>query len=207
VQVAAADSSDLLARAQAGDAESFCALCRVHETRLLRQALQLCGDAMLAEDLAQETLFAAWKSIGRFDERCQFFTWLCAILLNRYRNVLRLTLRQKRPVTFSALADSETDSAQRRLENVADTNPSPAQLAEQAEQTAFVRRCLERLPTKQREVVYLRFYVNDSLEGIAAALNCSTGTVKSRLYHALEKLRRMKSIRPETQNAEISTGT
>jgi RNA polymerase sigma-70 factor, ECF subfamily len=189
--IAVSEAPDLLAQAQRGDAESFCALCRVHETRLLRQAAQLCGDTTLAEDLAQETLFAAWKSIQRYNQHCQFFTWLCAILLNRYRTVRR----QKRPMAFSALHEPEGQSARRMLENVEDTDLSPAQMTERAEQRLFVRRCLESLPAKHREVIYLRFYVHDSLEEIAAALNCSTGTVKSRLYHALEKLRRMKEMK------------
>lgn len=198
MEAAPPDLSALLTRAQRGDAESFCALCRLHETRLLRQALQLCGDVMLAEDLAQETLLAAWKSMRRFNARCQFFTWLCAILLNRYRTVLR----QKRPIALSALNYSEGEGARRRLENFADEIPSPSELTAQAEHTAFVRRCLDSLPPKQREVIHLRFYVNDSLEGIAAALNCSTGTVKSRLYHALEKLRRMKTMQPGREDAD-----
>lgn len=191
VQIAVPDAPDLLARARRGDVESFCALCRAHETRLLRQALQLCGDAGLAEDLAQETLVRAWKSIQRYNECCQFFTWLCAILLNRYRTVRK----KKQPIALSALHDFESQSAQQVLENVADANPSPAELTEQAEATSLVQRCLEDLPAKQREVIYLRFYVNASLEEIAMALRCSTGTVKSRLYHGLEKLRRMKAIK------------
>lgn len=52
-----------------------------------------------------------------------------------------------------------------------------------------------KLPKKHRDVVYLRFYVDNSLEGIAAALNCSVGTVKSRLFHALEKLRKMGGMK------------
>ena len=51
-----------------------------------------------------------------------------------------------------------------------------------------IQRCLDRLPAKQREVIQLRFFVDDSIEGIAVALDCSVGPVKSRLFHALEKL-------------------
>jgi RNA polymerase sigma-70 factor (ECF subfamily) len=79
----------LLDQARAGDAEAFGEICRVHGTRLLRQAVALCGNLTLAEDLAQDTLVEAWKCLRRYNGRCQFFTWLCAILLNRYRNVLR----------------------------------------------------------------------------------------------------------------------
>jgi RNA polymerase sigma-70 factor (ECF subfamily) len=62
------------------------------------------------------------------------------------------------------------------------------------EEAALVRRCIEALPPKHQQVILLRFYVDDSLDGIAAALGCSVGTVKSRLFHALDKLRAMQAL-------------
>jgi DNA-directed RNA polymerase specialized sigma24 family protein len=55
-------------------------------------------------------------------------------------------------------------------------------------------------------VIYLRFYVDDSLEGIAAALGCSLGTVKSRLYYALDKLREMSALNAQSVNVKTKTG-
>ena len=185
VETEAASSPDQLQRAQSGDAEAFCEYCRPHEARLLRQAMAVCGDVALAEDLAQDTLVEAWKCIRRYNGRCRFFTWLCAILLNRYRNVRR----QKRPVPFSALHVGELENARDAIESVADTSPQPDHAAQEVERDAVLRRSIEQLSAKHREVIHLRFFVDDSLESIAAALNCSVGTVKSRLFHALERLR------------------
>src|SRR5436190_18900351 len=84
-----ADAGELLAAARAGDAEAFAELCRSYEARLVRQAVALCGNASIGEELAQETLVEAWKFLRRYDGRCRFFTWICAILLNRFRNLLR----------------------------------------------------------------------------------------------------------------------
>jgi RNA polymerase sigma-70 factor (ECF subfamily) len=190
VQIETTDSRSLLAQAQQGDAEAFCELCRVYEARLLRQATALCGDATMAEDLAQDTLFEAWKCIGRYNGQCQFFTWLCAILLNRFRNVLR----EKRPVALSSLSASGQDGVEGLLDNLADHGSRPDQMTEASERAAFLRECVWKLPARQREVIHLRFYVDDSLEGIAAALGCSVGTVKSRLFHALQKLRMMNGF-------------
>ncbi len=189
------ETPDLLARARAGDMAAFGEICRVNETRLLRQAMSLCGNESLAEDLAQDTLVEAWKCLHRYHGRCRFFTWLCAILLNRYRN----TLRQKRLVPFSALAGEDEPAWEHRLHQLPDANHPPDEAAQSREQAALVRACVEALPPKHQQVIYLRFYVDDSLEGIAAALGCSLGTVKSRLFHALDKLRAMNALVAQAQ--------
>lgn len=185
-----AHSPDLLARAQAGDAEAFCSLCRCYEARLLRQAVSLCRDVALAEDLAQDTLLAAWKSIRRYNGRCQFFTWLCSILFHRYHNSIRV----RRAFPFSLLGPSDRDKTEHFLESLPDAAPKPDENAAVNEKARLLHASLNKLSDKHREVIYLRFYVDDSLESIAAALNCSLGTVKSRLFHALEKLRSMDEI-------------
>jgi len=201
VEIEAPDTRNLLDLAQAGDAEAFGAICRVYETRLLRQAMTLCGDAILAEDLAQDTLVEAWKSLRRYNGRCQFFTWLCAILLNRYRNVLRGN--RFRPTSPPGGQDQEALEPQTNL-------PDPAALPDQAierrEQALLVRQCVQSLPARHQQVIYLRFYVDDSLEGIAAALGCSVGTVKSRLFHALEKLRKMNAFSPQLSDFNTKGG-
>ena len=199
VELEASDRRSLLDRAQEGDTEAFGEICRAYETRLLRQALTLCGDATLSEDLAQDTLVEAWKCLRRYNGRCQFFTWLCAILLNRYRN----TVRQKRPISFSSLAADHEDVA--NLEKLPGHDSSPDHAAELREEAALVFQCVETLPTKHQEVIYLRFYVDNSLEGIAAALGCSVGTVKSRLFRALEKLWGMNAL--QSANVETKVGS
>jgi RNA polymerase sigma-70 factor (ECF subfamily) len=75
-----------------------------------------------------------------------------------------------------------------------DIESAPDRAAERSEHAALIRGCVERLPAKHQQVIYLRFYVGDSLAGIAAALGCSVGTVKSRIFHALERLRNMKLL-------------
>src|SRR5438552_7598355 len=202
VEIEAPDTRSLLDEAQAGDVEAFSEICRVYETRLLRQAIALCGDAALAEDLAQDTLVEAWKCLRRYNGRCQFFTWLCAILLNRYRN----TVRAKRPVPLSSLAGHDRKQFQNSLDNLADQDSAPDQAAQLREQAILVRNCIQALPTKHQQVIHLRFYVDDSLEGIAAALGCSVGTVKSRLFHALDRLRGMSALNAQSVNLKTNVG-
>ena len=192
MEMEAPDTRSLLELARAGDTGAFGEICRAYETRLLRHAQGLCGNGSLAEELAQDTLVEAWKSLRRYNGRCQFFTWLCAILLNRYRN----TLREKRPVPLSSLTGNDQVVVETHLASWADHHSHPDLTAQAREQAGTIQACLAALPPKHQQVIYLRFYVDDSLEEIAGALGCSVETVKSRLFNALEKLRRMNALGP-----------
>jgi RNA polymerase sigma-70 factor (ECF subfamily) len=203
VDVEPPDLRNLLALARAGDAEAFGEVYRVHATRLLRQAMALCGNAALAEELAQDSLVEAWKCLRRYNGRCEFFTWLCAILLNRYRNSIRST----RFAPVSTIGSREQDEFADAVGKLPDHGSLPDEAAQLHEQTALIRQCIDSLATKHQQVIFLRFYVDDSLEGIAAALGCSVGTVKSRLFHALEKLRGMKAMNAQFVNFKTKDWT
>src|SRR5208283_2838608 len=135
------ETRSLLDQARAGDAEAFGEICRVHGTRLLRQAVALCGNPTQAEDLAQDTLVEAWKGLHRYNGRCQFFTWLCAIALNRYLNVLREN--RLRPAATPGARDQDEFDKQT---NLPDHAALPDQIVELREQAGLVRQCIQALP-------------------------------------------------------------
>ncbi len=139
VEIESREPEGLLRRARDGDAEAFGEICRMHETRLLRQAMTLCGNTAQAEDLAQDTLVEAWRGLRRFNGRCQFYTWLCAILLNRHRSFVR----KKRATPFSWFAGSEP--LQDALLRVRDENSVPDEASELREQSALVQACISAL--------------------------------------------------------------
>src|ERR1700761_1369868 len=134
VEMDAPETRSLLDRAHGGDAAAFGEICRAYETRLLRQAMALCGNEAMAAELAQDTLVEAWKCLRRYNGRCQFFTWLCAILLNRWRNAIR----KKRSVPFAVLAEDDRHEAQNRIANLADDCPAPDQAVQMREQAAVI---------------------------------------------------------------------
>jgi RNA polymerase sigma-70 factor (ECF subfamily) len=107
----------------------------------------------------------------------------------------------------SALGAGDQVEFERHTVNLADHAAQPDQTVEWNEQAALVRRCIQTLPAKHQQVIYLRFYVDDSLDGIAAALDCSVGTVKSRLFCALEKLRKMNALNPQMTESKTKEVT
>lgn len=168
----------LVQRAQAGEPGAFRALAELHLGGLLRGAVALgCSDRMAAEDLAQETLLEAWRSLERYDGSSRLGTWLFGILRNRWYK----SLRRRVPVLSEELV-SLAGPANR-------TEPAQAMLQE--ELAVALREAVAGLPDGQRQVIELRFFGGASLEEIAATMECPLGTVKSRLHHALEKLRQL----------------
>ena len=184
------DIRELLSRACGGEAHAFCLLTEPLQARLLRQAVALSGDLNAAEDLVSETLVEAWKSLPRYNQSCQLSTWLYAILLHRHRKSRRRD--RSRPISLAWLPFFEAEDFQAQQQNLPSLELSPVEVMAQSETSAWLRLCLESLPEKHRQIILLRFFEGASLSDMAAVLGCSMGTVKSRLHHALEKLRKMK---------------
>jgi len=195
--LAQSDHRELLARACAGDSESFCRLTEPLQARLLRQAAALAGDLCTAEDLVAEALVEAWRSLPRYNQSCCLSTWLYAILLHRHRKSLRRA--RCRPISLAWLPFLEARSLHEQQANLPSPEPSPAEAMAQNETGARLRQGIAALPEKHRQVILLRFFEDASLPDMAAVLGCSVGTVKSRLHHALEKLRKMKMNLPATK--------
>jgi RNA polymerase sigma-70 factor, ECF subfamily len=178
----------LVQRAQEGEVEAFGEAFELLEAKLHRQAFFLAGDEHQAVELLQETMIEVWKHVSRYDGRAKFFTWICSVMAHRHYDWLR-RWRARAAAMFRMGAAAEESYA-----------PSPEETADQTEAAQIMRECLDELPAKQRTVVYLRFYAGESLEGIAAIAKCSVGTVKSRLFHGLERLARMHKLKEFQDN-------
>jgi len=185
---------ELLSRAREGEAPAFRLLVEPRQARLLRQAVALSGNLSASEDLVSETLVEAWKSLSRYDETCRLSTWLYSILLHRYQKAVRRA--RSRPLSLAWLPFFEAEQHDEQQRKLPSAEPSPAEVATQNEMFDQLRQCIERLPDKHRQIILLRFFEDASLPDMATVLGCSVGTVKSRLHHALEKLRKMKMNLP-----------
>jgi RNA polymerase sigma-70 factor, ECF subfamily len=201
-QLEQADEQKLLSRACAGEAAAFCLLTEPLQARLLRQAVALAGDLSVAEDLISETLVEAWKSLPRYNQTCRLSTWLYAILLHRHRKSVRRA--RCRPISLAWLPFFTARDLDQQQANLPSPDLSPAERLLQDETSARLRQCLEQLPEKHRQIILMRFFEDASLPDMADVLGCSVGTVKSRLFHALEKLRKMKLNLPELKGDKQS---
>jgi RNA polymerase sigma-70 factor (ECF subfamily) len=195
-----ATAVELLARAREGDAPAFCRLIEPLQTRLLRQAVALTSDLSAAEDVVSEVRIRAWKYLPRYNASCRLSTWLYDILLHCHQEAARHA--RSRPLSLARIPFLEAQEFHQRHEDALSPEPSPAAAAMQTEAIRELCRCVERLPEEHREIIRLRFFEDASLPDMAAVLDCSIGTVKSRLHHALEKLRKMKMNLPDLKGNE-----
>ncbi|MFO0725129.1 MAG: RNA polymerase sigma factor [Myxococcota bacterium] len=167
------DQEDV-ARAKAGDSLSMERLYRRHADLVYGYALRVLGRPDLAEDAAQETFIRAFRSIGRFDGRSSFKTWLVTIAINQSRT------RRKQ-------ADRHGQSVPLEESHATSTDAEPG--------APWTRRrlveALGRLPDGYREAVIMHDVLEMEHEEIAEARGCSVGTSKSQLHKARIKLRGM----------------
>jgi RNA polymerase sigma-70 factor (ECF subfamily) len=158
---------EVLAKVADGDEAAFERLYDRFADRVNRYAFTILRDKHLAQEVAQETMTAVWKSAARFAGRSKPSTWIFGIARNQ-----ALSLRRK----------------ESRTETVAEAGgvaPDPASgiLRQQK-----VLEAMKRLPEDQREVVFLTFYEGLAYKEIARMLEIPEGTVKSRMFHAKRKL-------------------
>lgn len=173
------EEKDLIRRAGQGDSDAFRQLVEIYQAPVYRLALRMCGgDAALAEDAAQEAFLAAWRGLPRFRGDSRFSTWLYRLTTNAAIDWLR---REKRHRGMDDVTELE----------LPDDGPGPQDQAEQAEAQQAVCRALGQLSEEHRQVLLLRYMQELDYAEIAAALEISEGTVKSRISRAKMRLREL----------------
>jgi RNA polymerase sigma-70 factor (ECF subfamily) len=165
----------LIERARAGDARAFEDLARREERALYRHALRIVGTTTDAEDVVQDALFSAWRSMASF-QGLSFRAWLFRIATNRALDHLRS--RKRRP---ELPLDPPTDDDVTWAEPVA-PGPDLTQIAGDREALAHVETALGTLPAEQRTALLLRDVEGYAYEEIAVITSVEIGTVKSRIH-------------------------
>lgn len=139
--------------------------------------LRLCGDGHLAEELTQETFFQAFSGIHRFKGDCEVFTWLAAIGKHTYYKHLRKIKCGLEAVSLDTLTDAYC---------LTSGNPTEDELIRKSVVQA-VRRIIDRIPDKYRDVVILRIYGELPFSQVAKALDITEGSAKT-IYCRAKKM-------------------
>lgn len=170
-----AAASAAIDRARRGDGRAFEELARGVEAPLYRHVYRILGTAADAEDVVQDAMISAWRSIGSF-EGGSFRAWIFRIATNRAIDVVRARKRRgERPL-------EPPDDADIEWAEPAATTPEPAEIASQGEALELVEEALRAIPAEQRAALVLRDVEGFSYEEIAQITVTEVGTVKSRIH-------------------------
>ncbi len=176
---------DLVRRANAGDAGAFEALYERYREWILRSARVVTASDDLAAEVLQEVMLY-WLSLFpgfTLQGKATSFLYPCV------RHASLEALRRRRRDEASSGLDAMTAAA-----GGVDAVPSPAEAAQKG-LAEVLRRAFDALPVEQREVVHLAVTEGLGMAEIARSIGVPVGTVKSRLHHALAKLRENESLR------------
>lgn len=175
----------LIEKAKQGDEESFETLilsCKGKAYGIAFRYLKNEDDAM---DALQDSFIKIYRGLEKFNCEAKFETWVYRIVVNTCNDLLRR--RKSRPQTEDLMREFE-DNDVRELQ-IADTGATPEESFIQKESGAYILECLEKLKPEQKEVIILRDINGFSYDEIAKILECSEGTVKSRISRARLHLR------------------
>lgn len=174
----------IVRRVQAGDVAAFDQLIRKYRERLFGVVYNLTSNREDAADLVQDSFIKAFQAINRFHGQSAFFTWLYKIAVNTTLSHLR---KNKLRQFFSLEKIQEDDPAAKILGELTDKSGADrdAYLHELQEK---LNEAMQKLSIKHRTVITLFEIDGLSHAEIAEVMECSEGTVRSRLHYAKQFL-------------------
>jgi RNA polymerase sigma-70 factor (ECF subfamily) len=192
--------NQLLVRVGRQDQAAFRQLYEAFSRRVYAYVLNMLKDPARAEEVLVDTLYEVWRHPQRFRGESKFSTWLIGIA----RRKALMVFRSRRP-----------DEVHGDLEDIADTMASdtPDGFATLAgkQRREGVQHCMGKLSDTHRDCLHLVFYEGMGLAEVAEVQNCPEGTVKTRLFHARQKIRkclesllRSEGVAPDAKDALAS---
>lgn len=172
------DDIQLLNGIKSKDMAAMEGFYRRHENLIYRFALKKLNNEFDASDIVNTVMMEVWNTADRFEGRSKVSTWLVGIASHRIIDLIRK--RKADHVDIDEVEPIPDTSAESDMQKV---------LA--ASQTRrFIDDCLAKLSGDHKQVLQLLFFQEANYEDIAQALACSLGTVKSRIYHAKQLLKK-----------------
>ena len=178
----------LIAQAAAGNHSSFAEVYKRTQAHLFGVAVRILGQGQVAEDALQEAYVSIWKNAARYrteidGQTIQAMTWLIAITRNKALDAYRARARRKE----NELPEADGDNVVNELEDT--TQPSAAQLLDQAMHALHMDSCMNALDGSHRQSLALAYYQGLSHSEVAAQMGAPLGSVKAWIRRGLEKLK------------------
>ena len=184
------EDHDLVKAAKNGDSAAFGFLCTQSAKLVFNTARRMMRTNEDAEDVVQESLRLAFVHLKSFKGDSRFSTWLTRIVTNAALMRLRRD-RTRRELSLGQTSELESGCSPIDIE---DQSLNPEQLYAREERHWLVRKAVSELNPNMRRTIELCELDERSIQEAARVLGISVGAVKSRMFHARRKLRRLVSL-------------
>jgi len=174
------------------DRDAFGVLVERHRARLEAFVYRLLGQSEAVEDCVQEVLVRLWLARGRYEPRTKLTTYLYTIALNHCIDCSRRARARPRTVPLEQQVGSEARAV---LQAMVARGGQPDAVLHHKHQMYRVRTAVSNLPLPQRSAFVLAHFEQLPYEEISQILDVPVGTVKSRVFYALRRLR--ETLGPE----------
>lgn len=182
----AATDAELMVRAREGDTAAFTTLIERHRGWLRQLLYHLSWSREEAEDGVQEVFLRLWQARRNWEPRAALRTYLYTLARNYWLN---RSTRGRSPRQVSSLDEAAGPFGRRHLEALPDSRPTPEAQVIRNLEVSRLRRLIDGLPEKQRVVFIMNEYLDLRYAVIAETLGIPEGTVKSRMFQAVQTLR------------------
>lgn len=179
------DMSEILSRCRTGDSAAQEQLVLDTQDRIYYYALKMLRSEQDALDITQEVLITMLTSLDKLQNDGAFYSWIGGITANMCRNALNRGPHKKE---VQVIDDEDGNSLFDTFEDI-DEQKAPEKALDNDETRRMIMDLIDALPDAQRECVLLYYYEEMSVKDIAATLNVSENTVKSRLNYARKAIK------------------
>jgi len=169
--------------AQRGDMRAFEELVARHRDKVYARAFSMIRNEEDAIDLSQEAWVKAWQRLKQFQGDSSFLTWMTRIVINLCLDKLRKQKRE-RAESIESL-EEESGGVERQMPTV---TINPTERLERSELRQRIDKALGQLSYEHRTVLILHEFEDLEYKEIAKRMQCSIGTVMSRLFYARRKM-------------------
>jgi len=183
------DDNELVSAARQGDCTAFEEIVFRYYPRLYQTALAILNSHHDAEEVTQDALIKAYRSLSGFRGDSLLLTWLCRIVINQSHNKYHWNRRRGSEVNMSLSRPPEPGGDQQQEDfNIPDFQHTPLREMQISELGKLLYLEISKLPDSLRETMQLRHLNDYSYEEIATQQHCQLGTIKSRLSRGRELL-------------------
>jgi len=174
---------------ETGDPKAYTELMKLYRDPLYFMIYEKISDQDVAKDLTIESLGKAFKKLHLYKPDFTFSTWLFTVARNHCIDYLR----KKKLPTFSIDKMMMNDDGRKSNFDLESKDPNPEQILIKKQRVKILRRIVDQLKPKYRDLVKLRYFKEYSYEEIAQELDLPLGTVKAQLHRSRDQLFKIMS--------------